>query len=763
MKRRILNRGICALLCAILALQLPCQAFAASFGGKTYVKEIVLSYGDTPEQAKQWLTGKGYQVIDCNINEGADDTFSDERAVYIGYKTTSDADEAITDIRLMNMNGGYSVQDYQVMLADQKANIRTFLNRFLTAVKEYRANYAKGQPRAVAAHDMLNLLYDDDTEQNMGDLLLQKVKEEYTEKDFAALSAAEQEEHADMTTILMQSNATAVLAIEQLIALAADDEDSTWAERYADALTYDEMTEQVMEEENADPAKAMNILAARYDGDAKAIASKVADYRDYLKVYTEENVSLESIEEELNAYREKAGDVNLSAWYTAGAQYELLNNLTDADGFSLLDILTDDAYDLEGEDRCLLYPLVSVLTEGQRACLDFLPLYQIVSVGMNGDDAVANAMEHLALTESDGGISVYDGVDRSIFSENVALTGAAYRLQASSDKDYAANWFSDGISDITKVLYISLGVSIAATIGTFTASSLFRSAYLKASNDFSRRLEGEIIEAEMDYLTENDIAEIVANIDDAAEGEATQKLLEEGNLIIESQDNALLSIGSARYWSEVFRYVGIGMTAISIIIMGISLWRTYEDLKAYYNVEFTPIPMHMVNQGEGENGEKVFTYYTAVKCNRQEAQLVTEKNKILKGFGDINGDVGKQWVALYTTKDKAAGDPVTAKFKTQYGSADIPGNTTALSLFGESAAQNLTNNKSGFTYADSKGGIYLFYGTDDSAYAGSAVSGGSYALMAGGSAAAVGLAAYFLAKRKPKQNSETQEEAEENA
>ena len=148
------------------------SGFAATGSGSKYVKEMVISYGDTADEAKAWLTDNGYEVLDYNLNEGADDVFSTERAVYIGYKTTSDANEAITDMKLMNMKGGYSVQDYQMLLDEQKEDIKVFINNFKVAIQEYRDNYNKGQGRAVAAHDMLNALYDDDTQQYMGDFFL---------------------------------------------------------------------------------------------------------------------------------------------------------------------------------------------------------------------------------------------------------------------------------------------------------------------------------------------------------------------------------------------------------------------------------------------------------------------------------------------------------------------------------------------------------------------------------------------------------------
>ncbi len=721
--KKIIKRVVAIALSILCATQLSCQAFAASFTGKNYVKEMVISYGKTADEAKAWLKDNNYKIIDCNINDGADDWLAHKRAVYLGYKTTLDADKAITDMKLMNMNGNYSVFDYQMLLEEQKSDIRLFITDFITAVSEYRANYKKGQARAVAAHDMLNLLHDDDTNRNIGDLLLAKIKEEYSEEEFAKLSETEQKKHADMTTILMQSNATSVLAIEQIIALATDDADSLWTERYMKVPSYDLMVDKLIDEENVPPSKAITTLSALYDKDARIVASKIPDYREYLKIYTESGITLESSEKELDAYLEKNGEEAMATWYTAATQYALLDTLVDEDEVSLLDIITDEDLKLEEEDRTLLYPLVSVLTEGQSACLDFLPFYQIVSIGINDDKSIESAMKiYNTQKDKDGSVSIYDGIDRSIYSEDVALTGDAYKLQSSSGKDATTHWFKDGISTSTKVLYAALGVSVAATVATFVWSQSVMKTYTIDANRLYD-IQKHYIFIKSEYKLENDLTYNNPAFDAAV-----------------SKTNDKWHLGKR------LQKIGIGLTVVSAVLTGISAWQTYNDLMKFYNTEFTPIPMHMVNEGINEKNEKVFTYYNAVKCNRQDAGLSDSRTEILKDFGDINGDVGKQWVALYTTTDRAAGKPITADFFTQYAKADIPNETTALSLFGEKSAQNLTNAKANFTYADGKGGIYLFYDTDKSYVAGSAITTGNIALIAGGGMAVCAVAAYFISK-----------------
>ncbi len=727
------------------------NAFAASFGKSTYIKEFFLSYGSTDEEAKKYLTDNGYEVIDHNLNEGADDAISKKRAVYLGYKTTDKSDEAITDMKLMNMKGGYSVQDYQMLLDEQKENIKFFIDNFIVAVNEYRNNYKKGQGRAVAAHEMLNYLYDDDTEQYLGDLLLNKIKEEYTDEEWNALSSEEQAKAADMTTILMQGNSDAILVIEQSIAMASDDGDSRWVERYEEAKTYDEMISDLMSSEKISINEATKRLAAEYDDDAKIIAAKFTDYATYLKNYTEAEISFKNTGDEIEAYADAHEDFDYTHWFTAGTQYEVLSQLEN-DDITLAELITSDEFDIEDADRYLIYPLVSVLTKGQRACLDFLSMYQLVYCGISGNDEVKSTLSKTDFSFfTEHRTSVYDGIDRSLFSGDVAMTSEALRLQVSSGKA-AITSLTDYFSLTTLLLYVGTVVAAGAMAASWTLSS-----YMAKLAD-QRMLRFEEME---NTLTGLETAEIRLNKDIAGGVEAIYDNQAKQEALRTDMEVVKNAFDSSKTWQKVFRYAGIAMTCITLILLGISAWSTYNDLKEYYNAEFTPIPQHMVDQATNDKDEKVYTYYNAVECNRAAANMVTDSNKLLGDFGDLNGDVGRQWVALYTTTDKSAGDPITTDFKVQYNDTNIPDNTVALSMFGESVAQNLTNKKMGYTYSDGKSGIYLFYGTDTSIFAGSVFSNGIYALCGAGVLVICAVAVTLIIKTSKKKKAD--KEANVNA
>ena len=750
-KSKFLSAIISIILVLALCIGTCTSAFAAS-SGKKYVKEVILSYGDTAEAAKKWLTDNDYEVLDSNLNDGADDTFSTKRAVYLGYKTTDKADEAITDMKVMNMKGGYSIQDYQMLLSEQKDNLKVFFDNFKVAVQEYRNNYNAKQQRAIAAHDMLNMLYDDDTKQNLGDLLLNRVREEYTDDEYNALSDEQKAKVGDMTTILMQGNSNAILTMEQNIAMATDESETPWINRYQEAKTYDEMLDDLVDNQDFTVKEAEKELASKYDDDAKKIALNIENYRTYVAKYDIDELSLESTEAELEAYQKEHEDFDCSAWLAVRMQCEVLKALTNDDDVTLYDLIFSDDYDVTGDDMYMLYPLVSVLSDGQRACLDFLSLYQLISLGTNDDSTAKATMDELGIASSEElkNVSVYDGVDRTVFGEDVALTGDAYKLQASTGNSAAENWYSS-FSTTTIILVTSFAVSTAMTAGSWIYSSHLSKVADRIKNyNLSNARRQAAASKKWIHANETDLS----NLRRAGETENAEKLAKEIEDFKKKYDKELTAVKdakaaskSASLWSKIMNYASVAMTCITAVLLAVSIWSTVDDIMDYYNATYAPIPSNMVNQGVDDNDEKVYTYYKAVKCNRVAQNMVTDSTKLLGDYGDLNGDVGKQWVALYTTTDSAAGDPITTDFKVQYKDTNVPGERTALSIFCESVAQNLTNKKAGYTYADSKGGIYLFYGTDENALTGSIISDGAYYVLVGGGCAIVAAAiAFFVGK-----------------
>ena len=210
-------------------------------------------------------------------------------------------------------------------------------------------------------------------------------------------------------------------------------------------------------------------------------------------------------------------------------------------------------------------------------------------------------------------------------------------------------------------------------------------------------------------------------------------------------EDAVTAKNSVSKWGKL-RTASMVITAL--LAIG-SIILTAYDLYRYYNVNYTPIPQYIVDEADittlDENGNLLVTrndtaYYTVAPTNRPENH---EQYTALQDYADLNGDVGKEWLALYSAK-QAGGAPILASsLKVVTGSTSIPeGYTRGVHMFGSRAAANLTDSR--YTYSDDLNGIYLYYQTEAPTAAASVFSGGVLAIVGAGSAAA-GAAAGILA------------------
>ena len=92
--------------------------------------------------------------VDFNSNAGGGWGSKGDKVVYIGYKTTTERKDAITDIALMNMKGSYSIDDYDTLMDDyMREQIIPLVDGFIAAIEEYRENYHSSFPANKARAD----------------------------------------------------------------------------------------------------------------------------------------------------------------------------------------------------------------------------------------------------------------------------------------------------------------------------------------------------------------------------------------------------------------------------------------------------------------------------------------------------------------------------------------------------------------------------------------------------------------------------------
>ena len=302
-----LSKSILAVLMAVLMGIVPTvRVFAEGSESPDYVSEVKVFMGDysAAEAEGYTLLKNGNDPVDLNLDAGGGLGSKGEKAVYLGYKTTKNRSEAITDLAVMNMKGGYKTKDYEILMEQQmSAQIVPFVDSFLAAIEEYRDNYESDYPenkqRAEYIHDLLNKLTDDDCGgAGLGDLLLNTTVYEIAKPQYDALSpeakqktslykvnlqvrdalpATEKNQHADILTIVAESNGNAMLLIESLIARATDNNDTTWVDRFCE-LTYDKLVDAT----GLTPTDAKKELDKRYSDTADTILDMWDAFRDQM-------------------------------------------------------------------------------------------------------------------------------------------------------------------------------------------------------------------------------------------------------------------------------------------------------------------------------------------------------------------------------------------------------------------------------------------------------------------------------------------------
>lgn len=295
--RRHWRCGVALLLSAVmLTVSLWANPINVQAAQKTYISEVFVSVADTEKQAKKYLTDNGYTILNNDLCKGMSWGAYKSYYTYLGYKTTTDPEEAITDMAVMDMNGGYSYADYETLLEKQTEATKLVVEDIKTALEEYRANYTAGQENAVNAHDMLNLYMEDDSGELLGDFLLDS---NVTDDQ--------------LTTLFMQANGSIFVNILKLL-LSACGDGTPIIEKLA-AIDPWEYTEDYS-----------------LNDDAQTLVSSLTDLRSGLGNYAAQKekfgLTYDSSEAEIEAAIAELSETDQSEFLEYGMRYETLNSMS---------------------------------------------------------------------------------------------------------------------------------------------------------------------------------------------------------------------------------------------------------------------------------------------------------------------------------------------------------------------------------------------------------------------------------------------------
>ena len=795
-----------------IAFVFPAQVFADSL--PEYISEIKIYEGNCDAAATEGfkiLADNKGNPVDLNQGSGSTDIGAKgNKKVYLGYKTTTVRSAAITDLALMNMKGGYDCAEYDKLMEGQICQqIAPFVDSFLVAITEYRNNYnsanESNKVRAEYIHDMLNKLTDDDCGgAGLGDLLLNETVYEMAKPKFDSLSDKEKEKtsisevnnkvrdslpeeeknkHADILTIIAQSNGNATLLMQNLLTRAADDNDDTWLDRFEDT-TYEDLLE-INGGSNTDTIKALD---KKYEDDAKLLLEKWEDFCEHLENYekaleilnkankkdiseAEETFEAFDFETSTQEEAEKAAEASIEIQYSAEELAnaaadvfckEYLESIDYEDG-TMLDFFTQPVEDIE-EDITVLYPIVASLTEGQRAGLEFVSLQNLVMIGSTDEEGYQSAT-----LEAQEATSIYLGVDRNIYKKGgVALTSEALRgkviEEETPEKSYA--------------LHIWSAVSVGVTL--LGATAFVTSWVFKNSIDTTRAVYQKSFANLSDYIMRNtktvntmkDKLTVLQNKGLNELAKTQQKNIDSYNKAINKAQSQLDKYDSSyvqrlESQSSTYSYMRAGaavFTAVMIAVSATLIYLDYKAMKDYYNVDFTPIPHYMVDEKDitvtNDNGDKIViknqsAYYKAVESNRKKGD---DYFKNIGTCADMNGCVNPQWLAIYAAKNEAMSPILASSLKVVIGDTTVPqGYETGIHMFGEKAAFNL--NDSNYCWNKSAKSIMVYFKVDTTVPSSAGASGSNFTagnLAISGAAGLIigalisGIAVSALSKKKNK-------------
>ena len=741
------------LLCATV------PAFAA--GEEEYISELRLVYAEDYDEAKAIIAEgefKDYKVLNENLN--AD---SDEIGVWLAYKTTTNIEEAITDLAVMQMNGGYSDGNYQEMIKQSYDEYVAMGKIYLDAINYFVEAYDAGNYLAEAAFRQLNFynivskgIPEDEIPtfegERLGDIFYEGI-DEY-----------------ELATIFFQGNVHVLNNVRSLLAMGVsyNEDGKAYLEKVGDAAA------QVTEDPTVFVGDSEDL-----DVYAALIAPSIGVFADMFK-------ELATVEAEFNYKDEDFTDdeVRYLEYYTIAQR---MRNVEYLDGKTLYQFCLE--YVLDEDDYSNLYPLAAALNEGQQAMTKVFHYYDVVRY--SSSDYAEEAMEEtLASMEEKYGetpFNVYEGVDRSIYYGSFALTSAAERADAMTDENTLADAFFGQDSTLARdVLMFTGGASLILVgyavmdiskeaakeaarkvtevtsvndlannmlgDGTTTTYMELTDSYMKtyATVDYS----GWSLEQKLDYLkTCNDLqngTSINAQIDRGAfrgfvrEVEKTQTAAAPKTEQPAAQTATATASTGAKIFSGVLYVVG----GVMMLYSAYSMIMTVVN---YYHPDYEDVPLSMVDLIDTIDGDRYIKYDVVLEAETND--------KGEYSAADLNAFEAKRWNALYYTKSYEAGKPLLADAFVLSNTNNQPKEGyTPVHRFGEEICYDL--NKYNFdgdtniylSVKQSKNDKYAAAGVPE--VVGSMFSVG-YMLLAGGVGAALGVGGTFATQsiiKKKKMN-----------
>ena len=602
-----------------MTMMMPASAARVTY----YLSDLKMAEASTVDEAKKLLTDEGFTVLDKNLNPGGD------KAVYLGYKKSTNVDDAITDVKVMNMKGGFNISDYETIFEEAMNTYSSEVNNIRIAAKEFAENYKAGKKEALNAYRQLNYYYvelEKGKKTNMGDYML----------NFPATN----EGFAD---ILLKGNPNILNNIRILLSMGVADGGD------------------LIERIKASVADESVYTKDKYFDKAKELTGKI---QQLLKMIDEARAEIEEIEADPDMTQEEKDLALILPQYTLSLILSLdviLKSIPCGDtNYSDYFASTADP------DYKKLYPFVDAMTEGQIAMAVSGQIHSVLvynAVEMSDEELEAELTE---LEETYDPKSVYFGTDMNLLEGAVAVTSDAIREEAASGNQWFACFTGNMAGDIS--ISSLIGVGGVALTGV---SAHFLMKQFSASHSVMTAKDAESI-ATLQRMMKNlefNNSNAVMKVENYAQ--RIDKLQGQIDAI-----NAKYQVSTS---TVVFSSLGV---AVGLAMIAFSVYSIVQIVDKY-NPKYTKIPSNMVDTVETANGNR-FINYNVVNSLYKDGDKTAEKP------GDLNAYDGVQWNAIYYTKSYEAGKCMTS---TGYfiDSADNFGKYTPVAGFGTKNCYDLNS------------------------------------------------------------------------
>lgn len=653
-------KTIALILVISFAIQYPLQMIGRVWAADKvyYISEIKAFTAETEEQAKKLCENEGFVCAQKNLNGG-----TGKDAVFMGYKLTENKYEALYDIKLLHMNGGYEIKDYGDANAQlEKSNAGAAETMFASA-NEFAINYKEGSPKAQEAFVGLNLFtIPEANDAKLGDYILQGK----ADKDFFA-------------KIITRASTGAVNAITNFLATGltplekgTDEEtgkevDVTWASKVKDSAVWSVIEDESTTKDEFDNMdKDMSDVARDLHKQLQTFATELengqAIYNEKQFIANAQNTNIEEVVDETTKSSEEDNSMSYVNAYEFLNKYQAIQ-----DGMPLGEYLVDIGKQTSEEvDLRRLYPVIDSLSDAQRKMIAMSGLMSMIStLGENEKNKEAENLINKAkakLKEMTGveSISIWYNTNPEMADKKVAFTSDTIRRHAAGlliDAKATDKWeqAKKTFDDVMK--WINLG-SAVVTVMTFLASKY-------------------------------GIVGIVCAVKSAL------SIVSATTSAIASKVIAISTMISS--WSGVISLIVLVVTFLFFIVSLIVDAVLKNKPKEYTTMADFAVDTKAVKGGD------VNLVYKAVKDNRGR-------------IADLNAYQAQNgWVCMYVTDDPNAGSPIRADeqgnvFDIVYGDANKLTGHECVSYFGQVTPGNCNTGAK----KDEVNGIYINYYSENS-------------------------------------------------